>query len=160
MPSPTLISYPNILPSCMTCLFRKLFLTEYIVFDEIIWDKNIEHVQGFDRSDALLKTKVEDNVWLALEYERLDKSKPRVYRSFINHLKSIANNRYSAVLFIMNSDSDLDKYKKYFNEKDWPVYEKIHYSKYRIIDNKILNPSSLISNYQHKFMFILDDHID
>ena len=90
--------------------------------NEVIWDKNITHLDNDSRPDALLQMK--NGYCVALDYERWRKSSSRVYVIFYHHARAIENGHYHGVYLYFNSTADMAFYKKLFEAKQWPRFSK------------------------------------
>lgn len=92
-------------------------------YQSVHWDRNL-HGDVFEhqRPDAILETKASAKR-IAVEYELWRKSKDRIYWSFYQHAMNIAQNHYVGVFYVFDKRSDLDFYRKLFDEP-WIMYRR------------------------------------
>lgn len=94
-------------------------------YSEAIWDRHITFASQHDRPDVILKAeKNGSDFWSAIEFERWRKDRKRIFMSFINHAKHFENKHYAGVYYVFQSEADCSYYKKLFDEKEWPQYER------------------------------------
>lgn len=94
-------------------------------YQEVIWDRHITFATQHDRPDAILRAeKSGSDFWSAIEFERWRKDKKRIFMSFINHAKHFEKKHYAGVYYVFQTEADCSYYKKLFEEKEWPQYER------------------------------------
>lgn len=74
------------------------------------------------RPDALLVRS--DGLKIALEMERWQKNEGGMYASFYAHCRAIIERSYNGTIFYFRGQTDLEAYKRRFDEEEWPVFEK------------------------------------
>jgi hypothetical protein len=89
---------------------------------EVIWDKNITHIDAVSRPDALMQ--MHTGYWVALDYERWRKSLNRVYLMYYHHAQAIEHGHYHGVYLYFHSHDDMLFYQQLFDSEKWPVFSK------------------------------------
>ncbi|MDQ3234065.1 MAG: hypothetical protein M3Q07_19835 [Pseudobdellovibrionaceae bacterium] len=113
---------------------QELVLAKIGDFSEVIWDQNIAEHCG-KRPDALVK--YPKGYWLALEFERVRKNKPRIYTEFQSHVEAIRKGLYAGIYYVFFDPKLKGLYKAHFDEVQWPTY--VHdrkQAKFRLSDER------------------------
>jgi hypothetical protein len=90
-------------------------------FEEVIWDRNIQLEETFDKPDLMFKS---STAKVALEYERWRKDTKRIFISFYNHATALTNKQYNGVYYVFDKEVDYLFYQKLFNQNEWPRYKR------------------------------------
>lgn len=125
-------------------------ITNYV---EVVWDKYISFGGQHNRPDAVLRQfKDDSNHWHAIEFERWRKDRKRIFMSFVNHAKHFEKKYYVGVYYVFQSKADCSYYKKLFDEKEWPQYERKSKSGQIQSLNYNFNPDT-VKNLRKRFAF-------
>lgn len=125
-------------------------------FSEVIWDRNISFDTGGEVPDAVICN--EKGIWFAIEVERWRKSSYRIFHKFHSHFKNIKARHYVGVNYIFFEEADLKYYKRLFDEKDWPMFDRKPKSGEMKKLSKIFKPDE-VSNLRLCYNFKLQKKI-
>lgn len=106
-------------------IFHHLEVQKYLIANldrylEIEWDYNISVGQEEIKPDAILL--LTQGAKVALEYEKWVKSKARVFHNFYKHYENISKGYYAGVIYLFETEADMQTYKNLFDQNEWPRY--------------------------------------
>ena len=101
---------------------QSLVIKHLPYLEKVVWDRNIDVPEGFNRPDALLHFK--NGAKIAYEYERWAKEKKRIHFLYTNHFELIRQGYFNSVVFWFDCSSDKESYTRVFEEGRWPRYYK------------------------------------